>query len=177
MTESKRVYIIGSRGCGKTSVGSGLAEQLGWNFIDTDELLCSTAERTVRQIVEDEGWDTFRDYESQALVTASKTALSVIATGGGMVLREQNCSFMREHGLVVFLDVPAEELGRRLGADPLDAQRPSLTGKNMVDEVREVLAQRMPLYTKCAHVRVDGSQSVRKIIDNIVELLETKSDS
>ena len=177
MTRLQRIYIIGSRGCGKTSVGGGLAGHLGWKFIDTDELLCSTAERTVSEIVEADGWDTFRDYESEALVSASKTAQSVIATGGGMVLRKQNCSFMREHGLVVFLDVPAEELGRRLSTDPLDAQRPSLTGKSMVDEVREVLTERMPLYTECAHVRIDGSQSVRKIIDNIVELLETKSDS
>ncbi|SIO32376.1 shikimate kinase AroL [Halodesulfovibrio marinisediminis] len=177
MEYSKRVYLIGSRGCGKTSVGVGLARRLKSRFTDTDALLCEMQGKSVADIVEAEGWDVFRDYESAALIKATEGDTLVIATGGGMVLREQNRSFMREHGVVVFIDVPPAELARRLSVDPLDKQRPSLTGKSLIDEIAEVLAERMHLYMESAQITVDGTQTVEEIIDNIVELLETKPDS
>lgn len=171
---SKRIYLIGSRGCGKTSVGVGLAKRLGCSFIDTDAFLCEMQGKSVSEIVEAEGWHAFRDCESDALIAATGDTAQVIATGGGMVLRDQNRMFMREHGVVIFIDVPPTELARRLNADPLDAQRPSLTGKTLVDEIKEVLAARMHLYEESSHITVDGTQSVEEIIDNIMELLETK---
>lgn len=174
MEFSKRIYLIGSRGCGKTSVGLGLAKRLGCSFIDTDAYLCEMQGKSVTEIVEAEGWDAFRDCESAALIAATREKAQILATGGGMVLREQNRIFMREHGVVIFIDVPASELARRLSADPLDAQRPSLTGKCLVDEIKEVLAARMHLYVDSAHITIDGTQSVEGIIDNIMELLETK---
>lgn len=91
-----------------------------------------------------------------------------------MVLREQNRLAMRENGIVVFINVPPAELARRLSADPLEAQRPSLTGKSLVDEIAEVLDARMHLYLESAHITIDGTQKVKEIIDNIIELLETK---
>jgi len=172
-----RIYLIGSRGCGKTSVGTGLAERLGGGFVDTDALLCEMQGRSVADIVEIDGWDVFRDCESEALAAATEQGARVVATGGGMVLREQNRTLMRENGIVVFLNVPPQELARRLSADPLDAQRPSLTGKSLVDEIAEVLDARMHLYMESAHITVDGAQQVEEIIDNIIELLETDSDS
>lgn len=171
---SKRIYLIGSRGCGKTSVGVGLAKRLECDFTDTDALLCEMQGRSVSEIVDAEGWEAFRDCESAALVEATGDKVQVIATGGGMVLREQNRTFMRKHGVVIFIDVPPVELARRLSADPLDAQRPSLTGKSLVDEIKEVLAARMHLYVESAHITVDGTWSVEELIDNIMELLETK---
>ncbi|WP_290918983.1 shikimate kinase AroL [Halodesulfovibrio sp.] len=174
MDSRTRIYLIGSRGCGKTSVGVGLAERLGGGFIDTDALLCEMQGKSVAEIVEADGWDTFRDFESEALLAATSQSVQVIATGGGMVLREQNRLAMRENGIVVFINVPPAELARRLSADPLEAQRPSLTGKSLVDEIAEVLDARMHLYLESAHITIDGTQKVKEIIDNIIELLETK---
>lgn len=174
MQQVKRIYLIGSRGSGKTSVGKGLAQKLLWDFVDTDAYLCESQGKTVEEIVEAGGWETFRDCESSALVEASEGEMRIIATGGGMVLRAQNREFMRNHGVVVFLDVPAQELARRLRADPLDAQRPSLTDKPLLEEIKEVLAARLELYMESAHIAVDGAQGVGEIIDNILELLETK---
>ena len=174
---AKHVYLTGSRGSGKTSVGKGLAARLGVDFIDTDALLCSMQERTVAEIVEAEGWDAFRAYETQALAKASESSAAVIATGGGIVTRDENCKLMKQGGLVFFIDVPVEELARRLSANPEAAQRPSLTGAGLVEEIRQVLAERMEMYTACADITVDGAQSVEKIIDNIVELLDNNRDS
>ncbi|WP_430734481.1 shikimate kinase AroL [Halodesulfovibrio aestuarii] len=155
-------------------MGNELAKRLSCGFTDTDALLSEMQGRSVTEIVEAEGWDAFRDCESAALIAATENKPQVIATGGGIVLREKNRVVMREHGVVIFIDVPPSELARRLSADPLDAQRPSLTGKSLVDEINEVLAARLHLYVESAHITVDGTRSVEEIVDNIMELLETK---
>ena len=84
----------------------------------------------------------------------------MVATGGGMVLAEANRRYMREHGRVFFLSAPAEVLAARLRRNPLEAQRPSLTGKSLDDEVREVLEARLPLYQDAAHHELDARQSI-----------------
>ena len=122
------IYLVGARAAGKTTFGGALARQLGCNYVDTDIHLRETTGETVADIVAREGWDGFRKRESAVLraVTAPGT---VIATGGGMVLAEENRRFMRENGIVLYLSAPAEVLASRLQANPNAAQRPTLTGK------------------------------------------------
>ncbi|MCG8529636.1 MAG: shikimate kinase AroL [Desulfovibrionales bacterium] len=177
MNAEEHIFLTGARGSGKTSVGKGLAARLGYGFVDTDALLCAMQQRTVEQIVAAEGWEAFRTYETTALDAAIKHGRSVIATGGGIITQERNCALMQRHGHVVFLDVSPKELARRLEADPEDAQRPSLTGAGLVEEIGQVLAERMAKYTACADNIVDGDQPVDKIIDNIMELLDNNRDS
>ena len=92
------IYLVGARAAGKTTFGGALARQLGCNYVDTDIHLRETTGETVADIVAREGWDGFRKRESAVLraVTAPGT---VIATGGGMVLTEENRRFMRENGI------------------------------------------------------------------------------
>ena len=143
------IYLVGARAAGKTTFGGALARQLGCNYVDTDIHLRETTGETVADIVAREGWDGFRKRESAVLraVTAPGT---VIATGGGMVLAEENRRFMRENGIVLYLSAPAEVLASRLQANPNAAQRPTLTGKSIAEEVAEVLAAREPLYRETA---------------------------
>ena len=103
------IYLVGARAAGKTTFGGALARQLGCNYVDTDIHLRETTGETVADIVAREGWDGFRKRESAVLraVTAPGT---VIATGGGMVLAEENRRFMRENGIVLYLSAPAEVL-------------------------------------------------------------------
>ncbi|EBW6088639.1 AAA family ATPase, partial [Salmonella enterica subsp. enterica serovar Enteritidis] len=79
------LFLVGPRGCGKTTVGQGLAASLGFQFTDTDRWLLEHSGETVAEIVEKEGWAGFRARESQALQAVAAPA-TVIATGGGMVL-------------------------------------------------------------------------------------------
>ena len=94
------IYLVGARAAGKTTFGGALARQLGCNYVDTDIHLRETTGETVADIVAREGWDGFRKRESAVLraVTAPGT---VIATGGGMVLAEENRRFMRENGYAI----------------------------------------------------------------------------
>ena len=103
-----------------------------------------------------------------ARVEAPETAADSIAVADS--LAEENRRFMRETGRVLFLDVPVAELVRRLSRNPLEAQRPSLTGKSLTEEVAEVLAQRLPLYEE-AHHRLDAARPLRDVCAQALALL------
>ena len=166
------IFLVGARACGKTTVGKALAKKLKLPFADTDQHLLDNAGRSVDQIVEAEGWAGFRQRESAALreVTNARTHGGVISTGGGMVLAEANRVFMRQHGMVVFLDAPVDVLAERLGRNPLSSQRPSLTGKGQVEEISDVLNERRPLYEAAAHHVVDASRPLQSICRHIADL-------
>lgn len=139
------IFLIGPRGCGKTTVGHALARARHFQFSDTDHRLQAHEQRTVAEIVQAEGWARFRELETLSLkaVTLPNT---VIATGGGIVLAEGNRQFMRENGVVIYLQASVSALIDRLEAYPKAEQRPTLTGKPVREEVGEVLAQREALY-------------------------------
>lgn len=168
----RRVYLVGPRASGKTTVGKALAARAGWNFEDTDATLTATAGMTVEQIVEREGWDGFRRRETEALrATLDRDGL-VVATGGGMVLAEENRRMLSNGGLVAYLCGSVDLLAGRLARDPLAAQRPSLTGRPIADEVAEVLAVREPLYRECAHAVLDAGDDLRTLVGRLVGLLQ-----
>ena len=151
MQPSRTIYLIGPRACGKTSLGAALARRLGLSFIDTDHELVRAAGMEIADIVERRGWDAFRDLESKTLARIASGPVRVVGCGGGIVLREENRAVLAR-GAVIYLKVEPEELARRLMTDPNEAQRPSLTGKGLVEEIGEILAQRAPLYEGCADI-------------------------
>ena len=171
------IFLVGPRACGKTTIGRLLAQRLALPFIDTDHYLLEQAGRTVAEIVEAEGWPGFRKRESDALraVAAIHPQGAVIATGGGMVLDEQNRAFMREQGHVFYLSAPVEALAARLSGNPLTAQRPSLTGADIRDEVWQVLHERLPLYHATAHHHLDASLPPRRITSLAMDFLNSLS--
>ena len=171
------IFLVGARACGKTTVGKALAKKLKLPFADTDQHLLDNAGRSVDQIVEAEGWAGFRQRESAALreVTNARTHGGVISTGGGMVLAEANRVFMRQYGMVVVLDAPVEVLAERLGRNPLSSQRPSLTGKGLMEEIGDVLKERRPLYEAAAHHIVDATRPLPSICRHIADLWKTRA--
>ncbi|WP_291303470.1 shikimate kinase AroL [Desulfovibrio sp. MES5] len=171
------IFLVGPRACGKTTIGRLLAQRLALPFVDTDHYLLEQAGLTVAQIVEAEGWPGFRKRESDALraVAAIHPQGAVIATGGGMVLDEQNRAFMREQGHVFYLSAPVEALAARLASNPLAAQRPSLTGADIRDEVWQVLQERLPLYHETAHHHLDASLTPRRITLLAMDFLNSLS--
>ncbi|MFV0423462.1 shikimate kinase AroL [Oleidesulfovibrio sp.] len=166
----KRIFLVGARACGKTTVARILAEKLGWSVVDVDEAIQSKTGKSIADMVEQEGWEAFRDVESGALAESCGAEKAVIATGGGMVLRSVNRILMRSSGLVVYLYVPASILAERLSKELIASQRPSLTGDSPVDEVEAVLAQREPLYRDAAHHIVNATHSPENVASTIVEI-------
>ncbi|MTD37057.1 shikimate kinase AroL [Erwinia sp. CPCC 100877] len=170
------LFLVGARGCGKTTVGGELAQALDYCFTDTDHWLQQNTGMSVTQIVEHEGWAGFRRRESLALQAVTAPGW-VVATGGGMVLAEENRRYMREHGVVIYLEAPAAELARRLDAFPEKGQRPTLTGRAISEEVAEVLAAREALYREAAHHVVDASLSPPQVVAQILRALRLANAS
>ncbi|MEY7104935.1 shikimate kinase AroL [Klebsiella pneumoniae] len=164
------IFLIGPRGCGKTTVGHALARARHFQFSDTDHRLQAHEQRTVAEIVQAEGWARFRELETLSLkaVTLPNT---VIATGGGIVLAEGNRQFMRENGVVIYLQASVSALIDRLEAYQKAEQRPTLTGKPVREEVGEVLAQREALYRDAAHHIVDATASPDRVVEQIMSML------
>ncbi|ALV93236.1 MULTISPECIES: shikimate kinase AroL [Pantoea] len=164
------IYLIGARGCGKTTIGQALSQALGYAFSDTDHHLQLSTQRTVAEIVASEGWDSFRARESDSLhaVTAPGT---VIATGGGMVLAEANRRYMREHGQVIWLNAPSTVLAERLERQPEAGQRPTLTGRPIAEEMSDILRERAHLYRQTAHHEVNAMQAPDQVVDQILQSL------
>jgi shikimate kinase len=166
---SSRLFLIGYRGSGKTTVAQLLARQLEWAWCDADAVLESRHGRTIRQIFEQEGEAGFRDKETALLLEQCGLERQVIATGGGIVLRPENRRRLREAGHVVWLTADHQTLWRRLQQDASTAERrPALTVGGL-PEIEELLRAREPLYRECAHQVVDtAGRTPQEIADAIL---------
>lgn len=169
MDKTCTIFLIGPRACGKTSVGRALADRLGLPFIDTDHELVADVGMEIADYVEANGWDGFRDKEAETLAKVADGQPCVIGCGGGIVLRPENRTVLAT-GVTFYLKADPEELARRLAADPNEAQRPSLTGKSIEDEVREILEARAPLYEGCADT-VLSEPTVAATVDKAVDAI------
>jgi shikimate kinase len=143
------LYLIGMMGSGKTTVGQLLATQLSYQFVDTDVLIERVAGQSIPQIFANAGEAEFRKLESQVLAELSAYSRRAIATGGGIILKRENWSYLR-HGIVVWLDVPVEQLQARLQTD---TTRPLLLDSDPAAKLRTLLDERQSLYAQ-ADIRV-----------------------
>ena len=144
------LFLIGYRGSGKTTVGRLVADRLGWSFLDADSVLEERYGRTIREIFATEGESGFRDKEAAILADLCTRRNTVIATGGGIVLREENRRLLKQHGFVAWLTADPPTLLARVQADPTTAERrPALAGGGLA-EIEQLLAIREPLYRACA---------------------------
>lgn len=167
---TRPIFMVGARGCGKTTVGGELARALGYKFVDTDIYMQETSQLTVADVVAQEGWPGFRRRESAALQAVTQPQC-VIATGGGIVLLNENRRFMQEQGSVIYLHAPAGLLAQRLVSDPLAEQRPTLTGRPIAAEMGAVLAEREAFYQSVAHHVIDATQPPQSIVADILQAL------
>jgi shikimate kinase len=167
------LFLIGYRGCGKTTVAARLADRLGWPAVDADVELERRAGKSIRQIFADEGERAFRDLESAIVASLAAGDRQVIALGGGAVLREENRQALAGRGPVVWLTASPQTLWRRISADATTTdRRPNLTAAGGLEEIRRLLAERAPLYAAAATLVVDAeNRSADEIADDIAARL------
>lgn len=136
------VYLIGMMGSGKTTVGQLLAQKLHYRFLDTDEIIETISHKTITQIFVQEGEASFRQLETDVLKEVSAYTRTVIATGGGIILRQDNWSHLRD-GMVIWLDAPIDVLTHRLAQDNT---RPLLQEEDLTVKLTDLKQEREFLY-------------------------------
>ena len=157
-------------GGGKSTVGRHLARHLQLRFIDADVEIERALGMSIRMLFEREGEQRFRDVEQTALAELIGADTAVLATGGGAVLREANREVLRRQSTVVYLRSTPEELFRRLRHD---THRPLLQVADPLRKLRELHAERDPLYRQTAHFIIDtGRPSVPTLVNMILMQLE-----
>lgn len=157
-------------GGGKSSVGRQLARALGLRFVDADAAVEQHIGGPIRPFFEREGEAAFRDVEQQVLAAIFNETGLVLATGGGVVLREANRQVLRRNSIVVYLRSTPEELYRRVRHD---RRRPLLQVADPLRKLRELHHERDPLYRRTAHFIIDtGRPSVSTLVSMILMQLE-----
>jgi len=168
-----RPALIGYRASGKTVVGALLAKHLGFECVDADVVLVERAGGSIAEIFANQGEEVFRDLESEVIDEITQRNNVVLSLGGGAILRERNRErIINRCKPVTWLQASVETIAQRIEADSISrTQRPNLTGKGGVEEIRDVLKFRTPLYESCASLVLDTEN---KSPDELAELIHRK---
>lgn len=184
-TNQRSIAIIGLSGTGKSTVARLLGAQLGWFWVDIDDRIVQRASRSIAEIFGSEGETHFRKLESDVLseiLQLSATQPCVIATGGGIVMQEQNRRSLREQTYIVWLDAPTSILTERLRKH--NEQRPLLGGQHTEQRLEVLRAARQQFYQELANqfintAGIDSAQVAEQIFAGYMEKItaNTKSQS
>ncbi len=168
--QPSNVALIGFMGAGKSAVGWRLASRLGKAFVETDSLIEGRAGISIAEIFAGSGEQRFRDLEAEVVRDVSAGRDSVIACGGGVVLRPENVTCLKSGAVVVYLVVSRDSVIERLGSP--SGVRPLLSGSEREERVTELLEYRDPFYSKAAELTVDtAGLSVDEVVERIVQSL------
>ena len=141
-------------GAGKSSVGRRLSGQTGLALLDTDEMVASKFGISIPEIFSEHGERKFREAETEALRSVKGTQQTIIVTGGGILLSEQNVEILKRLGVLVWLDGEEQTLFARASRK---RNRPLLQTKNPREAFSQIMGARRPLYANIAHIRIDTS--------------------
>lgn len=159
----KTIYLCGFMGCGKTTVGTLLAQKLNCGFFDMDAYITEKEKMEIPQIFAEKGEKYFREAETEAIrVLAEKNG--VIACGGGAMLKKENADIASSAGTVVYIDVSFETCYSRISGDK---NRP-IVMNNTKEELEIIYDGRAPVYSENASVTVSGDGSAEEIAERII---------
>jgi shikimate kinase len=161
----KNLILIGPMGSGKSTVGRVIAEQIGWELIDTDHLIEETTGHSIPVLFREKGEGYFRRIEKEIIRGLSKKHDVVVATGGGTVLDAENRRLLLATGLVVYLKTDPVVLGKRIGRG---GGRPLLAGKDPVVTMKELLKARELYYHQADEVVTTDGRTPAQIGEVVI---------
>jgi shikimate kinase len=153
------VALIGYRGTGKTTIAELLARRLGWDWVDADVEIERRAGKSIAAMFDDGGEPAFRDAEAAVVLDVTSRARSVIAFGGGAVLRDASRAAIAERCYAIWLTASVETILRRVAGDATTLlRRPNLTIKGGREEIVALLAAREPIYRELADLEINTEE-------------------
>lgn len=164
----KNIVLIGMPGCGKTTIGKILSQELGMEYCGIDEYIEARRSKTITEIFKD-GEESFRQIEREAVLEVSKGKNTVIATGGGVIKSFENIENLRKNGIIIFLNRPVENI--MMDVDIIT--RPLL--KDGPDKLYTLFKERYSLYKEYSHYEVMNVGDIHQVVEDIVEIVKYKS--
>lgn len=165
---TRHIFIIGMPGSGKSSLGKRVAGNLRIPYVDTDQRIAEGVGCSIPEIFERYGEQAFRNAETNVLTQLTREEPSIVSTGGGMVMRETNRAIMRNHGVIVLIDRPLEEIMSDIKLD----RRPLLAKKGL-GEVERLYHERIDVYRAAADAVLDNSQGYHAGLYGLEKLIRT----
>jgi len=167
------IVLIGYRGTGKSTVANLVAQRLHCPVVSTDAAIIAQAGLSIPDIVQQFGWDHFREIETTICRGFMDQHDLVIDTGGGVILKDENVVALKSHGLIFWLTAEIQTIADRIGGD---TQRPSLSGtKTFIEEIAEVLHDREPKYKAAAdHTVPTDHRTPEHIVESILARIPAK---
>ena len=168
--QKPNVFLVGPMGAGKSTIGRLLAAELNLNFRDSDRVIEERTGADIPWIFDMEGEEGFRERETAVLKELAGESDAVVATGGGIVLREQNRELMKASGYVCYLTASIDQLVERTARDN---KRPLLQVDNPRQKIIDLLALRDPLYQAAADFVVNTDRrSPKSVAQEIAALVQ-----
>ena len=166
------IILIGFMGSGKSAVGHRLARELKMDYLDTDEIIERTEKMSINDIFAKKGEPHFRDLETEVVKTLADYDNFVIATGGGMVLREENVRMLKGIGPLVLLWAEPDTVYERVKRHE---HRPLLRVADPRAEIKKILDKRAPVYRQVAdHIVNTSKLNIDDCVEEITEWLRSR---
>jgi len=163
----KNIILTGFMGVGKTSVGTQLAKDLGYTFVDTDTLIEADQNMTITAIFAKHGEPYFREIEEKIIQEVTQKENQVVSTGGGAVIRDMNRDAFKKAGLVVCLTASPEVIYGRIRHE---THRPLLQTPDPTAKIKELLESRARFYAQ-ADVTIDTAE---KSVDDVIKTIKER---
>jgi shikimate kinase len=165
----KNIFIVGSMGSGKTSIGKILAKKNHLSFLDTDHEIIRSSGYSIPDIFEKFGEEYFRELETKQLKKMYGMKNHVISTGGGIILQKQNIELIKDLGIVIFLDI---SINSQINRVKNRKNRPLINDNNLKDNLLSLKKIRDPIYKKISNYIIDVSEKERnQIVTEIQEII------
>jgi shikimate kinase len=164
----QNIVLLGFMGTGKTVVGRELARRLGYRYVDTDSIIEAMAKKPIPRIFAEDGEPHFRDLETRATERVVQLTHHVIATGGGIVMRDENLANLRRAGPLICLKATPRVIYERTKSDQY---RPLLQTPDPLAKIKELLRRRAAQYAK-ADLHIDTSHlTVNEVVEQVLTAL------
>lgn len=174
--KERNIALIGFRATGKTAVGKILARRLNRIFLDMDEHLSASAGRDIACWVRLEGWNSFRQAESELLKALSRRDGLVVATGGGVILDPENRRLLKDSFFSIQLKAGVRTIHSRMTSDLQSCStRPPLSELPLEDEIRKLLSERESFYLETADIEIDTEGKSMSEVALEIEIKMTKT--